>query len=79
VGTLQGEIRAWVALLETAQAGLLRGAARIAPSPAETDPEVDIEEMDLPTEVRAVARNVAEAYLRPAIDALRGLLPKGEG
>ena len=46
-------------------------------APAETDPS--LVGMDLPTELRAVARNVAEGYLLAAIDALRGLLPKGEG
>ena len=46
-------------------------------SRTETDPS--LVGMDLPTELRAVARNVAEGYLLAAIDALRGLLPKGEG
>jgi len=75
---LQGEVRAWAALLETARAGLLRAVERIPPSPAEADPEVDLDALDLTTEVRSVARGVAEGYLRPAIDDLRSLLPEGE-
>jgi len=73
---LHGEIRAWAALLETARTGLLRAVGRIPPSAAEADPEVDLDVMDPATEARAVARNVAEGYLRPAIDDLRSLLPE---
>lgn len=75
--TLAG-VRAWIALLELVHGELLRGAAAIEPSPAEVDPEVDLDQMDRPTEVRSVLRNVAEDYLRPTIADLRSLLPLEE-
>jgi hypothetical protein len=74
VAAALGGARTWVALLELVHAGLLRGAAAIEPSAAEADPEVDLDRMDWPTEVRSVLRNVADGYLRPAIEDLRELL-----
>jgi hypothetical protein len=74
VAAMRGALRARIEILEQIRAGLLRDAERIAPSPSEVDPDVDLEELDDPTEVRSVTRNVAEDYLRPAIDDLRDLL-----
>jgi hypothetical protein len=74
VAAVQGELRAWTAVLAQVQSSLLRGAEAIEPSSREMDPEVDLDVMDEPTKVRSVIRNVAENYLRPAIEDLRGLL-----
>lgn len=74
VAATRGELRAWTAVLAQVQSGLLRGADAIEPSAREMDPEVDLDVMDEPTKVRSVIRNVAENYLRPAIEDLRGLL-----
>jgi hypothetical protein len=74
VAATRGELRAWTAVLAQVQSGLLRGADAIEPSAREMDPEVDLDVMDEPTKVRTVIRNVAENYLRPAIEDLRGLL-----
>jgi hypothetical protein len=69
-----GEVGAWIAVLDLASQALLRCAAGIRPAPGEIDPEIDLEQMDWPTEVRSVLRNVVESALRPAIDDLRALL-----
>ena len=74
VAATRGELRAWTAVLAQVQSGLLRGAEAIEPSAREMDPEVDLDVMDEPTKVRTVIRNVAENYLRPAIEDLRELL-----
>jgi hypothetical protein len=70
----QGGMHAWIALLELIHGELLRGAEAIDPAPGEIDPDVDLDQMDWPTEVRSVLRNVAESSLRPAIEDLRALL-----
>jgi hypothetical protein len=69
-----GELGAWTAVLDLICKALLRCAAAIEPSPGEMDPEVDLDRMDWPTEVRSVLRNVAESQLRPAGEDLRALL-----
>jgi len=69
-----GELGAWTAVLDLICRELLRCAAAIEPSPGEMDPEVDLDRMDWPTEVRSVLRNVAESHLQPAIEDLRTLL-----
>jgi hypothetical protein len=74
VATL-GELPAWIAVLELVHRELERAASSIEPSPAEEDPEVDLDRLDLPTEVRSVLAVVAEDFLRPAIDDLQALLP----
>ena len=56
----------------------MRGAASITPSPSEIDPDIDLDHMDEPTELRSMISNVAEQYLRLAIADLRELLAKGE-
>lgn len=78
VAAALGGARTWVALLELVQAGLLRGAAAIEPSAAEADPEVELDRLDWPTEVRSVLRNLADGYLRPTIEDLRKLLAAEE-
>ena len=78
VAAALGGVRAWIPLLEVVKAELLRAAAAIEPTPAEVDPEVDLDCMDWPTEVRSVLGNVAESYVRPMIENLRSLLPKKE-
>jgi hypothetical protein len=75
VAAAYGELRAWIALLELVQRELLRSAGAIEASPGEEDPEVDLDRLDVPTEVRAVLRNVAGDHLRPAVEDLKGLLP----
>jgi len=77
IAVAQGGLQAWLALLELVHGELLRGAAAIDPAPGEIDPEIDLEQMDWPTEVRSVLRNVAESSLRPAIEDLRALLRAG--
>jgi len=74
VAALRGGLRAYVGILDLVYNGLLRDAERIAPSPSELDPEIDLDVMDDATEVRSVARSVAEDCLRPALDDLRDLL-----
>ena len=74
IAVAQGGLQAWIALLELIHGELLRGAEAIDPAPGEIDPDVDLEQMDWPTEVRSVLRNVAESSLRPAIEDLRALL-----
>jgi len=69
-----GELGAWIAVLDLICRALLRCAGTIEPSPGEMDPEVDLDQMDWPTEVRSVLRIVAESHLGPAIDDLRTLL-----
>jgi hypothetical protein len=75
VAAALGELPAWIAVLELARQALERAASSIVPSPAEEDPEVDLDRLDLPTEVRSVLAVVAEDFLRPAIDDLQALLP----
>jgi hypothetical protein len=75
---VRSELPAWIGILENVRSGLLRAAASITPSPSEADPEVDLDKMDEPTEVRSVLGNVAEDDLRAAIEDLRKLLKKGE-
>jgi hypothetical protein len=69
-----GELGAWIAVLDLIGKALLRCAAAIEPSAGEMDPEVDLDRMDRPTEVRSVLRIVAESQLRPAVEDLRALL-----
>jgi hypothetical protein len=69
-----GELGAWIAVLDLIGKALLRCAAAIEPSAGEMDPEVDLDRMDWPTEVRSVLRIVAESHLRPASEDLRALL-----
>lgn len=77
VAAVRGEVRAWAALLALLHRELLRSATAIEPTPFEADPDVDLDRMDEPTEVRSIVRNVAESYLRPAIDALQTLVGEG--
>ena len=72
-----GELGAWIAVLDLVCKALLRCAGGIRPAPGEIDPEIDLDQMDWPTEVRSVLRNVAESSLRPAIEDLRALLQAG--
>ena len=76
VGAALGGAGTWIALLELVHAEIRRSAATIEPAPGELDPEVDLERLDRPTEVRSVLSNVAESHLRPAIEDLRSLLPR---
>jgi len=69
-----GGVRAWIALLQAVHSDLLRCAAAIEPAPGEVDPEVDLTELDRPTEVRAVLRNVAAGHVRAMIEDLHSLL-----
>jgi hypothetical protein len=69
-----GELSAWIAVLDLVCSALLRCADGIQPAPDEIDPAIDLDQMDWPTEVRSVLRNVAESSLRPAIEDLRLLL-----
>jgi len=75
---VRSELPAWIGILQNVRSGLLRAAASIEPSPSEEDPEVDLDKMDEPTEVRSVLRNVAEDYLRMAIEDLRSLVDEEE-
>jgi hypothetical protein len=75
VAAALGELPAWIAVLELARRELERAASSIEPSPSEEDPEIDLDRMDVPTEVRSVLAVVAEDFLRPAIDDLQALLP----
>src|SRR5436305_2004917 len=52
------ELPAWIGILENVRSGLLRAAASITPSWSEADPEVDLDKMDEPTELRSVLGNV---------------------
>ena len=72
------ELHAWIGILEKVHHGLVRGAASIVPSLSEIDPDIDLDHMDEPTELRSVMSNVAEQSLRAAIADLRGLLKEGE-
>jgi hypothetical protein len=74
---VRSELPAWIGILENVRSGLLRAAASITPSLSEADPEVDLDKMDEPTEVRSVLGNVAEDYLRTAIEDLRRLVEEG--
>jgi len=78
LAVVRGAVRAWIAILEVARSGLLGLAAAIPASPGEVDPEVDLDAMDEPTELRSVLRNVAEDDLRPAVQDLRDLLREEE-
>jgi hypothetical protein len=75
VAAALGELPAWIAVLELARRELLRAASSIEASPSEEDPEIDLDRLDVPTEVRSVLCTVAEDCLRPAIDDLQALLP----
>jgi hypothetical protein len=75
VAVALGELPAWIAVLELVRQELLRASSSIAPSPGEEDPEVDLDRLDIPTEVRSVLGTVAEDCLRPAIEDLKALLP----
>jgi hypothetical protein len=75
-----GELAAWIAVLDLVCQALLRCVDEIQPAPDEIDPAIDLDQMDWPTEVRSVLRNVAESSLRPAIEDLRLLLqPEAAG
>jgi hypothetical protein len=74
VAAALGGLHAWIAVLDLASKALLGNASAIEPAPGEVDPEIDLDRMDRPTEVRSVLRNVAESHLRPAIEDLRALL-----
>lgn len=78
VGAALGGAGTWIALLELVHAEIRRAAAAIEPALGEVDPEVDLERLDRPTEVRAVLSNVAESHLQPAIEDLRSLLAQEE-
>jgi hypothetical protein len=69
---------AWIMILEAARSALLGLAAAIPASPGEMDPALDLEVMDESTDLRSVLRIVAEDDLRPAVEALRTLLPAEE-
>jgi len=74
LAAVRSELPAWIGILEKVHQGLVRGAASIAPSLSEIDPDIDLDHLDEPTELRSVISNVAEQYLRSAIEDLRGLL-----
>lgn len=78
LAAVRRELPAWIGILEKVHHRLVRGAASIAPSLSEIDPDVDLDQMDEPTEMRSVMSNVAEQNLRAAIADLRGLLKEGE-
>jgi len=78
LAAVRRELPAWIGILEKVHQGLVRGAASIEPSLWELDPDVDLVSMDEPTELRSVISNVAEQYLRLAIEDLRSLLPEKE-
>ena len=73
------ELPTWIGILEHVRSGLQHAAASITPSRSEADPEVDLDKMDEPTEMRSVLGNIAEDYLRMAIEDLRSLLEEKEG
>lgn len=75
VSAALGELPAWIAVLDLVRQELLRAASSIEPSPGEEDPEIDLDRLDVPTEVRSVLCTVAEDCLRPAVEDLQALLP----
>ena len=72
VAAALGGAGTWIAVLEAVHGEMRRAAAAIEPAAGEVDPEVNLERLDRPTEVRAVLGNVAES-LRPSIEDLRSL------
>jgi hypothetical protein len=78
LASVRKDLPTWIGILEHVRSGLLHAAASIVPSQSEADPEVDLDKMDEPTEVRSVLANVAEDYLRTAIEDLRRLMEEGE-
>jgi len=78
LAAVRRELPAWIGILEKVHQGLVRAAASIAPSFSEIDPDIDLDHLDEPTELRSVISNVAEQHLRTAIADLRRLLKEGE-
>lgn len=68
---VRAALDAALASLEGIQDDLLRQLDLLPPSAQESDPGVDLEEMDEGTVLRAVIQCVVEDCLRPAIAALR--------